>query len=326
MTGPGAPNRLVGSLFSGGLIYFALFVLVHALLALTSRGTSWTDGVCLALVALPQLAVILRRTFVLPTAATLLISLCLVLAAVVGLLGLRDVPSQVGYSAWFLGAITFDLFGLAIVGRFAAAWLTMLGVVAAAVGWALLRGEPAAIGGGLVIRHVATLVIGTALAVSLRRSYAAVVAFRSVQLRRHREEEVARARAGARRSGVEQVLEQAGPMLRAIAAGHPLGAEDRRQMLVLEGALRDRIRTPRLRRGPLVASLDRARRRGVNVLLLDETQGAPADLVEKAVAWLADRLDAVADGGFVGRLRPAPDGGLRVSAVADDRGEAVVLP
>jgi hypothetical protein len=249
----------------------------------------------------------------------------LLAAAAVGLWSIAGATFPQGYDAWFLGAITFDLLGLTVFGRFRAAWITMLLLVLVCLAWAVLDGRPMLDGVLLVVRHVATLAVGTALAVSLRRSSAASEAFRAVQRRRRMEEDVARARAGARRGAVEQVLEQAGPMLRAIAEGRRLTAEDRRQMLVLEGALRDQIRIPRLTRSRLRGVVDTARRRGANVLLLDEADAATEQARQQAVDWLAERLEQVSEGRFVGRLRDVEGGGVRVSAVRDETGESAVF-
>ena len=320
-----ARQRLLRSLLGGGTVYFALFVIVHVVLALTSDGVDVWDVVALALVVAPQWMLIRRSTLELSRGLAVGIALLAFAAAVVGLLSIAAIGRPDGYDAWFLGGVAFDLLGLTVVGRFGTAWITMAGVVAACVGWAVLGDRPVVVGVALIVRHVATLAVGTALAVSLRRSNAASVAFRAVQRRRRMEEDVARARAGARRSAVEQVLEQAGPTLRAIAAGRRFTPEDRRQMLVLEGALRDQIRTPRLNASELRSVTDDARRRGVNVLLLDEADAASATARAQAVQWLAARLEQTTEGRFVGRLRDHEDGGVRVSAVRDETGEAEVF-
>lgn len=316
---------LLRSILSGGVVYFALFVLVHLVLAVTSSGGNLLDAVCLVLVVVPQWVLTRRRSLDLPLRQSIGIGVLLGVAALVGLASIAGIARPDGYDAWFFGAIAFDLLGLSIVGRFGTAWVTMLVLVAVCVGWAAIGDRPLAVGAGLIVRHIATLAVGTALAASLRRSNAASVAFRAVQRRRRTEEDVARARAGTRRSAVEQVLEQAGPMLRAIADGRRMTAEDRRQMIVLEGALRDQIRTPRLSASELRPVIDSARRRGVNVLLLDEANAATASARTHAVRWLADRLEQTADGSFVGRLRDTVHGGIRVSAVRDDRGDVEVF-
>ena len=318
-------QRILRSTLGGGAIYFGLFVVVHLTLALTSDGANGWDVACLILVVLPQWVLIRRRSLDLPRRISIVLAILIIASAVTGLLSIADIGAPNGYDAWFFGAVAFDLLGLTVVGRFGTAWVTMAIVVASTVGWAVLGDRPVTVAIDLTVRHIATLAVGTALAASLRRSNAASAAFRAVQRRRRTEEDVARARASARRGAVEQVLEQAGPMLRAIAEGHRLNAEDRRQMIVLEGALRDQIRTPRLNASELRGVVDTARRRGVNVLLLDEADAAAAGARARATQWLADRLEGTAEGRFVGRLRDLEGGGVRVSAVRDDQGDAEVF-
>ena len=318
-------ERVLQSLLGGGTAYFALFVIVHVVLALTSNGVDAWDVLALALVVTPQWMLIRRSTLELSRGLSVGIAVLAFGASIAGLLSIATIARPDGYDAWFLGGVAFDLLGLTVVGRFGTAWITMAAVVLACVGWAVLGDRPVDVGVALIVRHIATLAVGTALAVSLRRSNAASIAFRAVQRRRRMEEDVARARAGARRSAVEQVLEQAGPTLRAIAGGRRFTPEDRRQMLVLEGALRDQIRTPRLNASELRAVTDAARRRGVNVLLLDEADRASTASRAQAVLWLAARLEQTAEGRFVGRLRDHEDGGVRVSAVCDEAGEAAVF-
>ena len=313
------------SIMGGGAIYFALFVVVHVTLAVTSDGANGWDAICLALVLVPQWILIRRRTLDLPLRTSIVLAVLITAAGLGGLLSIAGIARPDGYDAWFFGAIAFDLLGLTVVGRFGTAWVTMAVIAASCVGWAVLGDRPIAIGVGLIVRHIATLAVGTALAASLRRSNAASAAFRAVQRRRRTEEDVARARASARRGAVEQVLEQAGPMLRAIAEGKRLSTEDRQQMIVLEGALRDQIRTPRLNASELRTVIDTARRRGVNVLLLDEAAQAMPASRAKATQWLAARLEQTTDGRFVGRLRDLDGGGVRASAVRDDQGEAEVF-
>lgn len=317
-----ASQRVLRSILGGGVVYFGLFVAVHLVLAATSDGANGWDAGCLILVVGAQWVLIRRSTLDLPLRSALVIGAALCAAAGLGLLSIAGIARPDGYDAWFFGAIAFDLLGLTLFGRFGTAWVAMAGIAAGTVAWALIGDRPVSVAVGLIVRHLATLAVGTALAASLRRSNAASAAFRAVQRRRRTEEDVARARAGARRSAVEQVLEQAGPMLRAVAGGRRLTAEDRRQMIVLEGALRDQIRTPRLNASELRSVVDAARRRGLNVLLLDEADRATTAARAQAVQWLAGRLEQTTEGRFVGRLRDADGGGVRVSAVRDEQGEA----
>ena len=95
---------------------------------------------------------------------------------------------------------------------------------------------------------------------------------------------------------------------------------------MIEGALRDQIRAPNLAKGPLRDAIADARRRGVNVLLLDEVEGrVDPGAQEQAAAWLAERVEASHGERFVGRVR-STEGGLAVSAVSGSVSDAVTIP
>lgn len=317
------PSRLRRSLLGGGLAYLVLFVLVHAVLAAGPGFWSVPDLTLLALVAGAQLVLVLRRDR-LSTPLTAVICGATVVTAAIGLASLPPGTDGSSYAAWFLGAIAFDLLGLTLVGRYGAAWITMLVVVVLAIAWSVLAGPGAPAGAGLVVRHVGTLLVGTALAASLRRSAALSDVARTTERARRAEERAAQASTVARRAAVERVLGRVGPTLQGIADGRAQTDEDRRELLVLEGSLRDQIRTPDLVLGRLRESVDAARRRGVNVLLMDEAGAGHGAARAAASEWLAERLDEVTAGGFVGRLRDL-DGGLRVSVVAGRTGRATTF-
>ncbi len=309
----GLTGRLLRSLLGGRVAYFALFVLVHSVLAFTTAGMTWFDVLELVLICAPQGVLALHRRM--STGVLIVSAAGLVLAAALGIYSLPSDGRWPGYEAWQLGAITISLFGFALIRRYLAAWLVLLGVAGIAVGWAASTNQGWAYGAGLVDRHFGTLLVGTLFAWSLARSSATFEVYRALERRTRALERAASARASARRSAAESVLEQAGPMLRAIADGRPLSETDRRELLVLEGALRDQIRAPHVAVGPLRDAIADARRRGVNVLLLDET-GPDVDARTRAEAatWLAERVASARTERFVGRLRSS-DGAVSVTAV-----------
>lgn len=309
----GLAGRFLRSLLGGSIAYYALFVIVHAVLAFTTAGATWFDVLELVLICAPQGVLVLHRRI---NTGTLIVSAVgLVLAAALGIYSLPTDGRWPGYEAWQLGAITITLFGFALMRRYLAAWLVLIAIAGIAIGWAGSTGQGWAFGAGLVDRHFGTLLVGTLFAWSLSRSRATFEVYRALERRTRALERAASARASARRSAAESVLEQAGAMLRAIAEGRSLNEPDRRELLVLEGALRDQIRTPQVAVGPLRDAIADARRRGVNVLLLDET-GADVDAGTRAeaAAWLAARVASARSERFVGRLRSS-DGAVSVTAV-----------
>ena len=74
-----------------------------------------------------------------------------------------------------------------------------------------------------------------------------------------------------RRVQVQQALAVAGPVLaRTVSSGGALTADDRLEARLAEGRLRDEMRAPRLLDEAVRTELERARRRGANVTVLDE--------------------------------------------------------
>jgi len=317
-------GRFLRSLLDGRLAYFSLFVIVHAVLAFTTPGLIWLEVVELVLICAPQGVLALHRTI--STTGLTISSAALVTAAALGITSLHPDSSAIGYQAWQLGAITISLLGFALIRRYLAAWISLAAIAGIAVGWSVSTGQGLWPGVALVDRHVGTLLVGTVFAWTLARSTATYTAYQALERRTRAEERAASARADARRAAAEAVLEQAGPMLQAIAEGHPLTDADRQELLVIEGALRDQIRAPNLADQPLQVAIAHARRRGVNVLLLDEVDG-PADprMHEQAAAWLAERVDASRGERFVGRVRSTA-GGLMVTAVAGSVSDSISIP
>jgi hypothetical protein len=92
-----------------------------------------------------------------------------------------------------------------------------------------------------------------------------------------------------RRVQVQEALAVAGPVLaRTIASGGELTSEDRLEARLAEGRLRDEMRAPRLLDEDVRSELERARRRGANVTVLDE--GGLEGLDETALAAIRTQL------------------------------------
>lgn len=131
-------------------------------------------------------------------------------------------------------------------------------------------------------------------------------------LRRTARTQAARAELRARAEELEVLV---GPTLERLRAGER-SAELRDECAALDGQLRDRYRGGRLARSPVVEAAARARRRGVDVVLLDDAGGR--DLtdpqLDEVAAWVADRLDTIDQGRFTGRLLP-PDSPTLASVV-----------
>ncbi len=314
--------RILASTLSGRASYLVVFLVVHGVLAISTTGPTPENLAAFVLIAVPAAVVTLRWRLARWPAMLCVVSL--VAAVVVSAGNFPEDGEPPGYAAWSLGAVTIVLLGLTLLGRGAIAWAGMAAVVAVCVAWEVLEGEGAAAGLDLVVRHIGTLLIGTLFAIGIARSNGRLAVYSAVQRRERAAERAAEARRAERTEEAAAVLEIASPALRAIAAGHGFTEEDRRELLVIEGRLRDRIRARSLMVDGLPDAVARARRRDVNVLLID--QAGPADDEARAAAagWLSERLNAADSGRFVGRVRD-DDGGLRVTAVTDAGRSTIVV-
>jgi hypothetical protein len=120
---------------------------------------------------------------------------------------------------------------------------------------------------------------------------------------------------------ITTTLQGALPMLEKIAAGN-LTPQDRQDALILEAQLRDEIRGRSLINPKLKASVQAARARGVEVVLLDE--GGLDELSEserdELRNRLADELDSIQSGRVT--IRSPKQEKIRVTFVASRKGTA----
>lgn len=187
------------------------------------------------------------------------------------------IPSSVAYAVgpdarttsfatWYLGGIGALMTIVMVRGR---PWVAWIGTAMLAIASVLWMG-PAALALGLVgsivwvgaaqllVRSFDRAARDTARLVGLQR---AASGWQAAQTVRQRE----------RRVQVQQALSIAGPTLtRTVASGGRLDDADRVEARLAEGRLRDELRGRLLLDDAVRAELDRARRRGATVTLLDE--------------------------------------------------------
>ncbi len=119
-----------------------------------------------------------------------------------------------------------------------------------------------------------------------------------------------------RRVQVQQALAVAGPVLtRTVATGGRLNDEDRLEARLAEGRLRDEMRGPRLLDDEVRAELERARRRGANVTVLDEggLDGLDDDSLTVIRAQLVEALRSASSERLY--IRTSPDARVAVTVV-----------
>ncbi|MET0813349.1 MAG: hypothetical protein ABWY03_09850 [Microbacterium sp.] len=171
------------------------------------------------------------------------------------------------FATWYLGGIGALMVIVTVRGR---PWVAWAGIAILAVESMVWMGAVNALLLGLV-GSVVWVVVAHLLRFSLDRAardtsqlaqlQRAASAWQASQLVRQRE----------RRVQVQRALAVAGPVLtRVVATGGRLHEPDRLEARLAEGRLRDELRGPRLLDDDVRAELDRARRRGASVTVLDE--------------------------------------------------------
>lgn len=223
-----------------------------------------------------------------------------------------NLPDQ---AAWYQAAANFLFFGLALRGRVAAAWIGETLMIAFVCAWSTAATGSPLYGIAMSYGQPISLVAGTIFAIALHTTARRIVEFRTAQRHRAALEAGEAAENAAAESERRKVRELAEPTLRLIAAGRNPDKEDAR---TLEAALRDLIRGRSLAIEPLNTALREARRRGVDVVVLDDSSGASAtdQVLARAAAWCATILETIHSGTSTIRLADTPRGGL-VTIVSD---------
>ncbi|MET0780688.1 MAG: hypothetical protein ABWZ16_04110 [Microbacterium sp.] len=216
------------------------------------------------------------------------------------------------FATWYLGGIG-ALMTIVMVRR--RPWIAWTGIAALAVASMAWMGPLEALSLGLVgsivwvaatqlmLQSMDRAARDTAQLAQLQR---AASAWQASQTGRQRE----------RRIQVQRALAVAGPVLtRTVASGGSLDADERTQARLAEGRLRDEMRGPRLLDDAVHAELERARRRGTNVTVLDE--GGLDGLDEPTLAIIRTELAETLRTARSDRLyiRTSPDERVAVTVV-----------
>ncbi|WP_084127361.1 hypothetical protein [Demequina sp. NBRC 110054] len=259
-------------------------------------------GICIAIVATATIMVVQSAPDPYPLGVT--VAMCVALSAGSVATTWNYATPQPGFAAWQLQASATVMLVLAIRGRIAWAWLGTAGVNAPTFVWAHVNGLPPSTAWAMTLPPV-MLVGGASL---YNRAIRGAIARVHAAEARQRELEIIEARAHLaaklRDSAHQRVSALALPVL-ARAHRKRMDAALSEDAAAAESALRDAIHAPALTGGSLGEAVAAARRRGVAVMLRDDSghQLSPsrAEAVTSAVLPL---LQSTQDGRVVIRLAP----------------------
>ena len=308
-------SRLLGIGRPGSWVLLGLFAATYVTIASLSGGVAMAtvEGKLALLLLIATAALLLwPGPDPLPVWRT---AVAIVAAAVIteSIIWHLDPVGWPGWASWNFGGCTFLMFALALRGRPLAGLGGLLLVTALAVHWSWATGGDPLHGVLLTYQQVITYGAGAFIGIVLRRTARQIAEFEASE--RHRAAAEASAAAGARQLTAElgHVRDSAVPLLTRIAAGDH-SPRTREAARLLEAELRDHIRGRRLATPTMADAARDARRRGVEVVLLDDLDADPA--VTADGGGRLDRARAAA----VARVEAATGGRLtiRLTGTADD--------
>ncbi|CRK50726.1 conserved membrane hypothetical protein [Rhodococcus sp. RD6.2] len=289
------------------MVVAVVFCLSSALRAATYLGDSehfWPILLALALTTAGVLAIVAVPGDPLPLPATVLLT---AIGPATCLLVLPQIPAHgwIMSDIWHLRAVTIILCFMSVRGR---PWFAEAGAASSILVftiWTGITGQ--GWGGGLRTSLVvfAPVLISLLVASAVRPMAQRVFALRELESERAADEAMTAAVTSERESQLEALDSSARPILEAAAAGAALTDADRERCAILEERLRDTLRAPVFATDDaLHRATSDARRRGTQVILLDEGGLDDEALAAPVRVALIDELDATSGGTVTARALP----------------------
>lgn len=200
--------------------------------------------------------------------------------------------------------------------RFLAGWIGLGSMQLVYVVWSIEHTGAPWLGLSLSHGQIGPMIAVTIFAIALNRSVRKISEHRSAERERADSEAHTEVEDRHIEASLQEVRTLAGPTLESIAAG---GKPDKDEVRGLEAGLRDMIRGSNLAREPLVSELQRARERGMDIVVLDDTGVATLgmDRIAGLVEWAAGEVRAVRCGQNM-TIRLTLENGIALVAVSLD--------
>jgi len=283
-------------------LYIATMI-VLALWSLDEVRTPWPTVV--AIVAFVGIGVIVSRDAAEPMSLWCAVVVAAAWPAIAALVSWQLLVAG-GHSQWFFGAGTVSLFYVSLRGRVATALVGFCALSLVTIAWGVTTDTGLVVALSLVGKQLPIMIVGTLFAVGLRRATASIERLTVEASMRASAEAAALATTAERNERLAGLDAVATALISRIVDGTPLTADDRLEFSVAEAELRDSLRARALSVPPVVAAARQARRRGVDVVLLDDSD--PDELGDEDLAHVISRvaevLSVAEDGRVVARLLP----------------------
>lgn len=294
-----APARLLVALF---VVSNAVFTFATA----NVLANPWPAYLAMAIVNVTSVLLVRTHPDPFPARDTAIVLATVVASSTLMYLALPD-EGSLGRATWHLGSNTWLLFFLALRRRAWFAWLGMALMVAVTAAWGVASGRGPLTGLTMLDTHIGILLVGTLFAMILRRTSARINALNERSVASAADAAATDATRQVRRARVTELADVAVPLLHWIAAGQVANEETRREFALTEALLRDSVRGRSLAVPAVVEAASAARRRGVEVTILDDRGSAPGDgeVLSRMVDAIVDALSRAHGGRVTVRLLPA---------------------
>lgn len=248
----------------------------------------------------------------LPAAPALALAFTGVLATIPVLSVVPADPAPHPIELWPFGMSTTILVFVCVRGRTSFAWLGLVLMWITAGTWSYLTGPGFGYGVALNLGNAGPVLMGTVLAYMLRPLARSIYLLRAQSIRRIAARSSAAAAIEERDAQLRRLDVQARPLLERIASGVPLTDHERIECELLEARLRDSLRAPVLGAPEVAEAAAAARRRGVEVVLLDDhaMDPVPDEIRREVYREVVDTLDSVWSGSVTVRVLPPGRGAM----------------
>jgi hypothetical protein len=322
---PTAPSTLIGIGKPGVWAILALFIVSEAVFALTTFDAVKSPWMCLlAWVIVSGAGVFVALPHEEPFPRTRAGYIILAISVATALISWQLPDSgHLGREAWHFGAISWLLFFLAIRGRSGMAWLGFLCLAVVSEAWALDVGRNIMDIPNQLETHAGILLVGTLFSRALRRASSRINGLNLKSIDLAAAAASADAEREIRRERVSELAEMATPLLARISRSLVVSDDDRLDYILAEATLRDSVRARGLHLPEIINATTSARKRGVEVTLLDDRGGGlPSEkAMQLLTARITESLRNVSQGRLTIRLAP-PGREVAASLVVESQGRS----
>lgn len=240
---------------------------------------------------------------------------------------LWQLTSTAGYASWVMGASGTALFFMGLRGRLLLSWVGFGLLALVIIAWGLTTSAGLAVALLDAAHQAAVLIAGTLFATSLKRTGDEVERLTDEATDRAISESQQLAIEAERRERLLALGEFVTPLLARLASGTSISPDERLEFALAEAELRDGLRARALQLPRIAVAAREARRRGVEVVLLDDSDSSAleAEAVHGASRRIAELLDDAHDGRVTVRLLPAGREAIATVVVdgAEHRSESI---